>query len=341
MSRTLIVKHELGTLVLEVHSHLQHVEPKSFIPFWETLNKTGLTGLFQLNITRKVTGVNSAFPAVTKICASDNIARTIWIKSQGGPDSCYGGNLFQPRTTMSAGIIREKLVETAGAGWFDPNHPSLKKMPPSAEPEPLVHVDDKIKPATDAKLRSVGRVSDPSAKGYSRDPLQIELLLIQFAEESDAGIITSDKIAKIVMEQVPGVSGEQQKRGYASMIMAWVELGYLERASKAKKAVPYKITQKAIEKYSLVIPAAKVMSIQQAVEVDYEQLVATLDPETLNEMLQEAREKAKMLINLRTKINELVEQRKTISKEINLLKYGAKDSLLNASLKLIGKLPKV
>ena len=344
MSRTLIKTFEAGQfpgkLVLEVHSWIQHIGADAVIPFWNTLKMTDMIGTFQLNLTHKVTGVDAMFPAVTKIGASDNIRKTVRIKTQNNPGACFEGNLFQLGTSLSTAHIREKLVEKAGSSWFNPQHPDIKKMPPSMEQKPLVHVGDEIEPSTDVSLRMAGRAGGPNAKGLSKDPLQIGLLLQEFAEKSDGGIIASDKIAEIVAGYVFSASGDRPKRGYGNMIKVWVEAGFLERAGTAKKAVPYKITQKAVHQYGIVVPAPKLINIQQAAEIGYAQLVTILDPGILEGLLGEATAKAKMLIDARTKINELDKQRKALAEEIKLLKYTAKDPLLNASLKLVSQMPK-
>lgn len=344
--RTLIDTFEHNGLTLKISALLQNIEDEALIPFWETLKITGLTGQFELNITRKDVGVSLGYPA-TKIGGADNVFRNIRVKFQDGPNSCYEGALSLRGTTggrpLPAAEIREKLISIAGIGWFNPHDASTKKCA-SFEAKPLTQVGAFMQPTLTGSgdgVRSLVHTTKPSATGLSKSAEEIGLLMQEFATRSDNGFIPSDAIAEIIASYVYSAKGKKTTmRGYGPIIALWVKMGLLEAVNNCFKAKLYKITEKAIKEYCLVLPPPKEIDIQRAAGMEYGELAHILGSEKLGALIATARANAERLIAARTEINTLTEQRNALNARIRALKADDKDPALIASIALIEKVPK-
>ncbi|MES2314318.1 MAG: hypothetical protein V4524_00050 [Patescibacteria group bacterium] len=347
MSRTLIDKHERDGLTLTVSTSLQGVADEAVQAFIGTFLQTSLKGVFELNVTHKVTGKNIGYPA-TRIVGSDNILYWVKAKFQSTPDSCYEGKLFWKATPgsqqISAADIKDQLIKVAGIGWFNPLDPATRKAPQQYAPKGLLDVGEVVGPvvynASDTKTSTGVNAITSETRGVSKNDDFNSLLFVELIQRSDAGVISAGKIGQVLAEYKFSKTGQKESgRGYGPLIGSWEKMGLLESLKAPGRPIHYRITAKAIQEYGLVLPEPKAMTIEEAAELGYDMLASRLDSDTLNGLLKQAKENEQLLFSARSEANALEEQRKELTKKIKVLKYAIKDATLNASHKLMQTVP--
>jgi hypothetical protein len=324
------------------------IDLKALEPFWSTLETSGLKGDFSLKVLYKETGV-SGFEQAVKIAGADYTRHNVTVKFQNGAENCYHGSLtFKPQPgspVIIAADIKEKLANITGSGWYDPANPSTKLVREQRQDKGLedlglrVAVSGAGMVVKDAGVADAASNTRSTGKGMTKNGDVIALLMDEFAKKSNGGIILSTTIAQIASEWSLGIpGGSRSLRGYGSAIInAMVKEGMLEPASEGSKAIPYRITSKAIERFGLAIPAQKIGLIQAAA-LEVEHLQAFKGQPDFDALLKDANDKAEQFINIQTELNDLTQQQKVLQARIKVLKSLGKNTELVAAHKLVGKM---